>query len=186
MVLIVFYGFLWSFWRNINLIGFESSFCGLLWQNIDLIGLESSFLTVIDPNSFGLVLCNLEKKFLFLKELVCFLFVFCCRWLWLQMKERELFQRESYQIKAHKAFRLFKYFSITVFQNIWKMSWFDKYYLGRVDGKPKKEEKHYLGQKLFEQNIGKSFLKLFKSSKMPPSIIWMPWETAVFHSSESF
>ena len=122
-------GLVWPWSFN----GLAWLFVSLLWQNIDLIGLESSFLTVIDPNSFGLVLCNLEKKFLFLKELVCFLFVFCCRWLWLQMKERELFQRESYQIKAHKAFRLFKYFSITVFQNIWKMSWFDKYYLGRVD-----------------------------------------------------
>ena len=38
----VIYGLLWPFY-------------GLLWQNIDSIGFVLSFLTVIDPNSFGLV-----------------------------------------------------------------------------------------------------------------------------------
>ena len=28
---------------------------GILWQNIDFIGLVSFFLSIIDPNSFGLV-----------------------------------------------------------------------------------------------------------------------------------
>ena len=56
----VIYGLLWSFY-------------GLLWQNIDSIGFVLSFLTVIDPNSFGLVLYTItvRKRFILycLKEL---------------------------------------------------------------------------------------------------------------------
>ena len=50
---IVFYGFLWFGWP----------FFGLLLQIIYLIGLVLFFVTVIDPNSFGLVEKGRDKNY---------------------------------------------------------------------------------------------------------------------------
>ena len=52
------YGFLWpctAFFTLYGALWSHMVLYGLLWLNIDSIGLISSFLTVIDPNSFGLV-----------------------------------------------------------------------------------------------------------------------------------